>query len=155
MLLKSVVSRVGALRLRGTSARYFSVTKEDGNKFSLKAPRKSGTWPEMPAQVTGSNPDLSLISQIDGLKENISKLHKQAIFDEYLRGILDAQCSIYDVCQETDLQYAHALSELLGNEVYLKREDQQAVFSFKIRGAYNKIASKARLRSKACGYEAR
>ena len=140
-MLRWSLTRLSAGCFRFASVRSFSVTSEDGSKFSLKAPRTSGTWPEMPAQVTGSNPELSLISQIDGLKENISKLHKQAIFDEYLRGILDAQCSIYDVCQETDLQYAHGLSELLGNEVYLKREDQQPVFSFKIRGAYNKIAS--------------
>jgi threonine dehydratase len=59
----------------------------------------------------------------------------------FLQGMLKAQSRIYDVCKETDLQFAPRLSALTGNRVYLKREDQQPVFSFKIRGAYNKIAS--------------
>jgi threonine dehydratase len=58
-----------------------------------------------------------------------------------LQGILKAQTRVYDVCVETPLQFAPKLSALLNNRVYLKREDQQPVFSFKIRGAYNKIAS--------------
>ncbi|MGH8355499.1 MAG: threonine ammonia-lyase, biosynthetic, partial [Pseudomonas sp.] len=47
---------------------------------------------------------------------------------------------VYDVAVETPLQPARALSERLGNQVLLKREDLQPVFSFKIRGAYNKLA---------------
>lgn len=64
-------------------------------------------------------------------------------FDEsqLVRGILQAQTRVYDVCVETPLQYAPRLSKMLNNRVYLKREDQQPVFSFKLRGAYNKIAS--------------
>jgi len=58
-----------------------------------------------------------------------------------LQGILKAQTRVYDVCVETPLQYAPRLSAMLNNRVYLKREDQQPVFSFKIRGAYNKMAS--------------
>ena len=47
---------------------------------------------------------------------------------------------VYDVARETALDPAPRLSARLGNEVLLKREDLQPVFSFKIRGAYNKVA---------------
>ena len=47
---------------------------------------------------------------------------------------------VYDVARETALDPAPRLSERLGNEVLLKREDLQPIFSFKIRGAYNKVA---------------
>jgi threonine dehydratase len=47
---------------------------------------------------------------------------------------------VYDVAVETALQDAPQLSKRLGNRVLLKREDQQPVFSFKLRGAYNKMA---------------
>ncbi len=56
----------------------------------------------------------------------------------YLQKILNAR--VYDVAVETDLDPARALSRRLGNHVLLKREDQQPVFSFKLRGAYNKMA---------------
>ena len=48
---------------------------------------------------------------------------------------------VYDVAKKTALDLMPQMSERLDNEVYLKREDQQDVFSFKIRGAYNKISS--------------
>ncbi|MGB3296803.1 MAG: threonine ammonia-lyase, biosynthetic [Phormidesmis sp.] len=57
---------------------------------------------------------------------------------DYLERILTAR--VYDVAQETPLDRAPRLSERLGNEVLLKREDVQSVFSFKLRGAYNKMA---------------
>ena len=57
---------------------------------------------------------------------------------DYLRMILNAQ--VYDVAVETPLDHAPALSRRLGNNVLLKRDDMQEVFSFKIRGAYNKMA---------------
>lgn len=56
---------------------------------------------------------------------------------EYLRRILKAR--VYDVAQETPLDYAVHLSEKLDNKVLLKREDLQPVFSFKLRGAYNRM----------------
>ncbi len=59
--------------------------------------------------------------------------------DKYLKMILNSR--VYDVASETRLDYASTLSERLGNAVWLKREDLQPVFSFKLRGAYNKIAS--------------
>jgi threonine dehydratase len=57
---------------------------------------------------------------------------------DYLQKILTAK--VYDVAVETPLEIAPTLSKRLGNRVWLKREDQQSVFSFKIRGAYNKMA---------------
>jgi threonine dehydratase len=56
----------------------------------------------------------------------------------YLNKVLNAK--IYDAAIETQLQEAKSLSMLLNNNVLLKREDTQPVFSFKIRGAYNKMA---------------
>ncbi len=57
---------------------------------------------------------------------------------DYLQKILTAK--VYDVAIESPLDLALALSHRLGNRVLLKREDQQPVFSFKLRGAYNKMA---------------
>lgn len=57
---------------------------------------------------------------------------------DYLTRILTA--SVYDVAEETPLDSARNLSRRLGNHIFLKREDLQSVFSFKIRGAYNKMA---------------
>ena len=57
---------------------------------------------------------------------------------DYLRRILTAQ--VYDVAIESPLEAAPALSRRTGNRVLLKREDQQPVFSFKLRGAYNKMS---------------
>jgi threonine dehydratase len=57
---------------------------------------------------------------------------------DYLTKILNAR--VYDVAIESDLTHAKQLSRRLHNTVLLKREDQQAVFSFKLRGAYNKMA---------------
>ncbi|RME82633.1 MAG: threonine ammonia-lyase, biosynthetic [Zetaproteobacteria bacterium] len=54
-----------------------------------------------------------------------------------------ARARVYDVALETPLDRAAKLSERLGNAVWLKREDMQPVFSFKLRGAYNRIANLA------------
>ena len=56
---------------------------------------------------------------------------------DYLKKILTAR--VYDVAVESDLTLAKNLSRRLHNQVLLKREDQQPVFSFKLRGAYNKM----------------
>jgi threonine dehydratase len=57
---------------------------------------------------------------------------------DYLQKILTAK--VYDVAIESSLDLAPTLSRRIGNRVLLKREDQQPVFSFKLRGAYNKMA---------------
>ena len=58
--------------------------------------------------------------------------------NSYLQRILNAK--VYDVAIETALTPAKSLSKRIGNKVLLKREDDQPVFSFKLRGAYNKMA---------------
>ena len=60
------------------------------------------------------------------------------MLDPLVKEILNAQ--VYDVAVETPLDHAPRLSERLGEQVWLKREDMQPVFSFKLRGAYNKMA---------------
>ncbi len=57
---------------------------------------------------------------------------------DYLKKILTAR--VYDVAHETALEPARRLSARTGNQVLLKREDTQPVFSFKLRGAYNKMS---------------
>src|ERR1700690_3203014 len=58
--------------------------------------------------------------------------------ENYLERILKAK--VYDVAIESPPEAPPRLSRRLGNHIYLKREDLQPIFSFKIRGAYNKIA---------------
>ena len=60
------------------------------------------------------------------------------MLERYLKMILNSR--VYDVAIETPLVIADRLSERLGNTVWFKREDLQPVHSFKLRGAYNKIA---------------
>jgi threonine dehydratase len=61
------------------------------------------------------------------------------MLERYAKRILEAR--VYDVAVETPLSPAPFLSRRLGNRVLIKREDLQPIYSFKIRGAYNKIAS--------------
>ena len=58
--------------------------------------------------------------------------------ENYLEKILTAK--VYDVAIESPLELAPAISRRMGNHILLKREDKQPVFSFKLRGAYNKMA---------------
>ncbi|CAI08039.1 Threonine dehydratase [Aromatoleum aromaticum EbN1] len=61
-----------------------------------------------------------------------------AAIPDYLEKTLNAR--VYDVAEETPLDLAPNLSARIHNRIYLKREDMQPVFSFKLRGAYNKMA---------------
>src|SRR5687768_13265971 len=65
-------------------------------------------------------------------------LNSSALKKDYLERILKAR--VYDVASESPLELAPALSKRLRNRLYIKREDLQPVFSFKLRGAYNKMA---------------
>ncbi len=60
-----------------------------------------------------------------------------SFMDEYLQKILKAR--VYDLAKETPLDIAKNLSRRFDNQIWLKREDLQPVFSFKLRGAYNKM----------------
>jgi threonine dehydratase len=68
-------------------------------------------------------------------------MKRMSVPERYLRRIITAQ--IYDVARETPLEDACSLSQRLQNRILLKREDLQSVFSFKLRGAYNKMANLA------------
>jgi len=63
------------------------------------------------------------------------------MFEEYKKLIDEASRRVYAVALKTPLDRARELSLRLDNNIWLKREDQQPVFSFKLRGAYNLIAS--------------
>lgn len=60
------------------------------------------------------------------------------MIDDYIKKILTA--NVYDVAEITPLELAPNLTKRIENRVYLKREDMQPVFSFKLRGAYNKMS---------------
>ncbi len=62
---------------------------------------------------------------------------QQTLLEHYIKKILAAP--VYELAVRTPLQPAPALSAALGNQILLKREDLQPTFSFKIRGAYNKL----------------
>ncbi len=81
--------------------------------------------------------------------DNLGKLtwenfhrQKRMTIDDYIR-LIDEAC-VYDVASETPLEVANNLSARLGNRILMKREDLQVVFSFKLRGAYNKLATLSR-----------
>ena len=59
--------------------------------------------------------------------------------ESYVKKILEAR--VYDVAIETKLERTTFLSAKINNHVFLKREDTQPVFSFKLRGAYNKMVN--------------
>ena len=63
------------------------------------------------------------------------------MFEEYQPLISAAASRVYDVARRSSLDYADQASRALQNHVWLKREDQQSVFSYKLRGAYNLVAT--------------
>ena len=83
-------------------------------------------------------PSMSKMSSGWIIRKRPSRFPIPTIASEYLARILTSQ--VYEAAIETPLSFAPTLSALLKNNLYLKREDMQPVFSFKIRGAYNKIA---------------
>ena len=58
---------------------------------------------------------------------------------DYIKEIDNSK--VYDVSKKTPITFLNKISTKYGNKVYLKREDLQSIFSFKCRGAYNKISS--------------
>ena len=63
---------------------------------------------------------------------------KESYKNTCFKKILEAE--VYDVAIKSPLEFAKNLSKRLKNKIFIKREDLQPVFSFKLRGAYNKIA---------------
>lgn len=70
------------------------------------------------------------------------------MLNRYLRSILKAR--VYEIADETPIDHAPFLSKRLKNDIWIKREDKQPVYSFKIRGAYNKIVQLDEAQ-RACG----
>ncbi|MBD1588840.1 pyridoxal-phosphate dependent enzyme, partial [Pseudomonas typographi] len=64
--------------------------------------------------------------------------YTSALLAHYVRRTLAAR--VYDIAVQTPLQPARGLSERLGNQILFKREDLQPTFSFKVRGACNRLA---------------
>ncbi len=71
------------------------------------------------------------------VETSVTPALRAAITADYLKPILTAR--VYDVAIESPLALAQSLSRRVKNSVFLKREDEQPVFSFKLRGAYNKM----------------
>jgi threonine dehydratase len=89
-------------------------------------------------QTVDFSPELQNSGLFSGGLYNPGMTSKPLTPADYLTKILNAR--VYDVAIESDLTPAKSLSRRLHNKVLLKREDQQPVFSFKLRGAYNKMA---------------
>ena len=70
------------------------------------------------------------------------------MLEHYVKKILSAR--VYEAAHETPLSSAPMLSRRFSNQIFIKREDLQPVYSFKIRGAYNKMAQLSD-EQKACG----
>jgi threonine dehydratase len=75
---------------------------------------------------------------MSALSQRPASSDNDELMTDYLKKILTAR--VYDVAFETPLDLAPTLSQRINNQIYFKREDMQSVFSFKIRGAYNKMA---------------
>jgi threonine dehydratase len=103
-----------------------STVCEGSTMAAPRAARKTALPAPPPPPASGEAPPPAPLSRA-----------AQSIATDYLRRILTAR--VYDVADETPLEPARSLSRRLGNLVLLKREDTQPVFSFKLRGAFNKM----------------
>ncbi|XP_062117431.1 threonine dehydratase biosynthetic, chloroplastic isoform X2 [Humulus lupulus] len=106
------------------------VTRENGAFQGSPLPRMRVSTDSLryPAGYVGAVPDRVVEEDDDGIIDAMS----------YLTNILSSK--VYDISIESPLQLAPKLSERLENNIWLKREDLQPVFSFKLRGAYNMMA---------------
>ena len=69
----------------------------------------------------------------------MKKTASKTLLNHYLKKILDSR--VYEIAEESPLDFAPLISSKLKKKIFLKREDKQKTFSFKIRGAYNKMAN--------------
>jgi len=99
-----------------------------GLPFRIRAPLAKLVERKKPPEATAAAGGLG-----DG-----EKLETNATGPDYVRLALTSR--VYDMLSETPLQYASGLSERLGCNVHIKREDLLPSFSFKLRGAYNRLA---------------
>ncbi len=84
-------------------------------------------------------PPEALVSRLLSLTLSLMTRRLMGMLEPYVKKILASR--VYDVALKTPLQDAPSLSARLGHRVSLKREDMQPVFSFKLRGSYNKMAN--------------
>ena len=94
-------------------------------------------WPPLQGKYPNAENPMPACTPADSLADTTDFQQGNASPIEYLRQILTAR--VYDIARETELDPARGLSARLNNTVHLKREDNQPVFSFKVRGAYNKM----------------
>jgi threonine dehydratase len=114
----------------------------------LSLPSQNGSVKSGPFDLPLSSPRISGLTEYNALDPNLPRPSFDGIpksfllpdgYPDYLRLILTSR--VYEITQETPLTPAVNLSARLGARVVFKREDLQPVFSFKIRGAYNKMAN--------------
>jgi len=115
--------------------------------MSSQLPMPSTNGPEVDDKTLLNSPHVNALTEYNSLDpepprpsfENIpSSFLLPDGYPDYLRLILTSR--VYEITEETPLTQAINLSAKLGVRVVLKREDLQPVFSFKIRGAYNRMA---------------
>jgi threonine dehydratase len=115
---------------------------------TLSAPSQNGTSTSENSEMSSKSPKISALTEYnaldpDPLHPSFDGIPKSFIlpdgYPDYLRLILTSR--VYEIIEETPLTSAVNLSGKLGARVVMKREDLQPVFSFKIRGAYNKMAN--------------
>ena len=115
---------------------------------SLSLPVQNGSSLTSDSNPPLSSPKISALTEHNSLdpianQPSFAGIPKSFLlpdgYPDYLRLILTSR--VYEITQETPLTLAANLSARLGVRVVMKREDLQPVFSFKIRGAYNKMAN--------------
>src|SRR6185312_5517866 len=125
-----VAAHPGAARRRWHAAADPAPAAQAGGRAGREQPVAGGQPRRQPARRhSGMNARLVPRAQTDAAPSDL----------DLLRRTLAAR--VYEVARETPLEPAEQLSARLGNRVLLKREDLQPVFSFKLRGAYNKMAA--------------
>ncbi|MEY4765535.1 MAG: threonine ammonia-lyase, biosynthetic [Pseudomonadota bacterium] len=102
------------------------------------APAQKATAKKAPAKKVATKKAATKKAPVKGKSPAVASSVTTLTAQDYLRKILTSR--VYDVAIETPLEPARNLSRRLGHQVFLKREDKQPVFSFKLRGAYNKMA---------------
>lgn len=111
------------------------VVSSTSSNWWIKPRRKSGLF--FIAQILIVLKNIFFRYSSNSVLKNLYKMTTSSDLTFYLKKILTAQ--VYDVAQESPLEVAKTLSKRLNNQILLKQEDYQSVFSFKLRGAYNKM----------------
>src|SRR6185312_3923069 len=125
-----VAAHPGDARRRGYAGTDPAPAAQAGGRAGREQPVAAGQPRRQPAgrRHAGMNARLATHAAVDDAPSDL----------DLLRRTLAAR--VYEVARETPLEPASLLSARLGNRVLLKREDTQPVFSFKLRGAYNKMS---------------